>query len=139
MKNAITIFALAACILLAAGCENKRQNHKTKTDSKAQRDAQTTVPAGEQARERGTSDDGHAESPRTAVVKTGGKDFGQADAKILVPVSETADDRAETLGDVRKQLAELVQEAIRMKKDLLEAQLDGAGNNHGETMPSLKP
>lgn len=124
MKNIITTLALMLVILLAVGCENKRQSRKAESSTETKQDAKATVVAQGDADRRAHSKRTPAGSTAAETVTLPTGDAPKADAEILVPVGESADSHAETLGDIRKQLAELVQEAVKTQKHLLEAQLD---------------
>lgn len=124
MKNIITILAMTLVILLAVGCENKRQSRKAGSSTETKKEAKVTIVAESPADRREDSERTPAGSTavETAALPTG--DAPKADTEILVPVGESAESHAETLGDIRQQLAELVQEAVKTQKGLLEAQLD---------------
>jgi uncharacterized lipoprotein NlpE involved in copper resistance len=126
MKNTITTLALTLVILLAVGCENKRQSRKAESSTETKQDAKVTVAAQGDANRREHSERTPAGSTTAETVALPTGDAPKADAEILVPVKESADSQAETLGNIRKQLAELVQEAVKTQKGLLEAQLDAA-------------
>ncbi len=125
MKNMIVTTVLATCVLLAIGCDRSRRNRRARAESR-RREGTPTIATAEKC-----SDTSPPVAPTDTEEYRGasGNDAGipsnTVDTEMLAPVGTAADRNAQTLGYVRRQLGELVEEAVRTKKALLQAKLDG--------------
>jgi hypothetical protein len=127
MKFSIIFAALFLAVLMASGCE-KRDRDKTSSKSSETPGNSAVSTDGDAVGEKSGGSSG-VES----VQHTEGQN-GQDDANVLgdnsapdpqeiLPVGEEATKQAVNLGQVRRELHELIKTAIRIKKELLEVEL----------------